>query len=94
MWHACYIPGDILFCLKKGSSVKISRASAIERLSNDCMKKDETLYMSSCTKERESYGECYITDFQFSTVLQKGSLEGVMRERNILQPYEEVLKEN
>lgn len=57
------------------------------------MSKDETLYISSCTKERESYGEYYVTDFQFSTVLQKGSLENVMRERNILQPNEEVLKE-
>jgi hypothetical protein len=78
---------------KKGSSVKISRASAIERLKNDCMSKDETLYISSCTKERESYGEYYVTDFQFSTVLQKGSLEDVMRGRNILKPDEEVLKE-
>ena len=73
--------------------MNISKASAIERLKNDCMNKDETLYICSCAQERENYGECYITDFQFSTVLQKGSLEDVMRERNILQPEEEVLKE-
>ena len=79
---------------KKGNSVKISRALAIERLKNDCMNKDEMLFISSCTKERESYGECYVTDFQFSTVVQKGSLENVMRERNILKPDEEVLKED
>jgi len=58
------------------------------------MKKDEMLYISSCTKERESYGECYVTDFQFSTVLQKGSLEDVMRERKIIKSDEEVLKED
>jgi len=69
--------------------VKISRASAIERLKNDCIKNDEMLYISSCAQERESYGECYVTDFQFSTVLQKGSLENVMRERNILKADEE-----
>ena len=57
------------------------------------MKKDEMLYISSCTQERENYGEYYVTDFQFSTVLQKGSLEDIMRERNILKPDEEVLKE-
>ena len=73
--------------------MKISRESAIERLKNDCMSKDEMLYISSCTKERENYGECYVTDFQFSTVLQKGSFENVMRERNILKANEEVLKE-
>ena len=74
--------------------MNISRASAIERLKNDCMAQDEMLYISSCTKERENYGECYVTDFQFSTVLQKGSLENVMRERNILKSSEELLKEN
>ena len=58
------------------------------------MTNDEMLYISSCAKERESYGECYVTDFQFSTVLQKGSLEDVMRERNILKLDEEVLKED
>ena len=58
------------------------------------MTNDEMLYISSCAKERESYGECYVTDFQFSTVLQKGSLEDVMRERNILRSDEEVLKED
>ena len=58
------------------------------------MAQDEMLYISSCTKERENYGECYVTDFQFSTVLQKGNLENVMIERNILKPDEEVLKEN
>lgn len=79
---------DIFFLFRKGNSVKISRASAIERLKNDCMAKDEMLYLSSCTKERDSYGECYVTDFQFSTVLQKGSLEDVMSERNILKPDE------
>ena len=73
--------------------MKISKVSAIERLKNDCMAKDEMLYISSCTKERENYGECYVTDFQFSTVLHKGSLDDVMRERNILKPDEEVLKE-
>ena len=58
------------------------------------MKKDEMHYISSCAQERESYGECYVTDFQFSTVLQKGSLEDVMRERNILKLDEEILREN
>ena len=84
----------IYFLFKKGSSVKISRVSAIERLKNDCMGKDEMLYISSCTKERENYGECYVTDFQFSTVLQKGSLENVMRERKIIKSDEEVMKED
>ena len=72
--------------------MNISKESAIEKLKNDCMHKDEMLYISSCTKERESYGECYVTDFQFSTVLQKGSLEDVMRERNILKPDEVVFQ--
>jgi hypothetical protein len=74
--------------------VKTSRIFAIERLRTDCIAKDECLYISSCTKERESYGECYVTDFQFSTVLQKGLLEDVMRERNILRPDEEVFKDD
>jgi hypothetical protein len=65
--------------------VKLSRAAAIEKLTNDCINNHETLYISSCRTERERYGECYVTDFQFSTVLQKGSLENVMRERNILE---------
>ena len=74
--------------------MKISRRSAIEWLKTDCISKDEMLYISSCAKERENYGECYVTDFQFSTVLQKGSLENVMRERKIIKPDEEVLKED
>ena len=73
---------------------KISRTSAIERLKNDCMSKDESLYISTCTKERETYGECYVTDFQFSEVLQKGSLEDVMRARNLLGADEEISKES
>ena len=71
---------------------KISRTSAIERLKNDCMSKDESLYISSCKKERETYGECYVTDFQFSEVLQKGALEDVMIERNLLGSDEEILQ--
>jgi len=72
---------------------KISRTSAIEKLKNDCMSKDESLYISSCTKEKETYGECYVTDFQFSEVLQKGSLQDVMNERNLLGDNEEILQE-
>lgn len=72
---------------------KISRTSAIEKLKNDCMSKDESLYISSCTKEKETYGECYVTDFQFSEVLQKGSLQDVMNERNLLGGDEEILQE-
>lgn len=52
------------------------------------MSKDESLYISSCMKERETYGECYVTDFQFSEILQKGSLEDVMRARNLLESDE------
>ena len=74
--------------------MKISRELAIEKLKNDCISKDEMLYICSCAEERKRYGECYVTDFQFSTVLQKGSLESVMRERNILKPDEEILKED
>ena len=57
------------------------------------MSKDESLYISSCTKEKETYGECYVTDFQFSEVLQKGSLQDVMNERNFLGDNEEILQE-
>jgi len=57
------------------------------------MSKDESLYISSCTKEKETYGECYVTDFQFSEVLQKGSLQDVMNERNLLGDNEEILQE-
>lgn len=73
---------------------EISRTSAIERLTNDCISRGETLYISSCTKEKETYGECYITDFQFSEVLQKGSLEDVIRARNLLGNDEVILQEN
>ncbi len=52
----------------------------------------ENLYMRSCKKERESYGECYITDFQFTKVLNKGSLNDVMGERNIFESYEDILQ--
>ncbi|WP_373030847.1 hypothetical protein [Sulfurovum sp.] len=69
---------------------KISKISAIESLQNDCISKDESLYISSCTREREAYGECYVTDFQFSEVLQKGSLEDVMRARNLLGSDENI----
>lgn len=48
--------------------------------------------MRSCKKERESYGECYITDFQFTKVLNKGSLNDVMGERNIFESYEDILQ--
>ena len=74
--------------------MKLSRSAAIERLRNDCMNNHDTFYISSSRTERERYGECYVTDFQFSTVLQQGSLENVMRERNILEHDEEVLKED
>lgn len=73
---------------------KISRTAALERLKTDCMSKDESLYISSGTTEKETYGECYVTDFQFSEVLQKGSLEDVMRERNLLESDEEILYES
>ena len=75
---------------KKGNKMVISKESAIERLKHDCRIKDELLNMSAIQRERDAYGECYVTDKGRNKVLQKGSIERVMWERNLLRENETI----
>ena len=71
---------------------KVKRSTAVIRLRRDCTKKEEVLHMSRSIAEENEFGECYITDAHNNTLIQNGSLEDVMNDRNLLRSGEEVTK--
>ena len=72
----------------KGKNMSISKDTAIEKLKHDCIAKDQIFSLSVSSKEKNLYGECYITDLYFTEFFYKGSIEGILKERNLLPPGE------
>lgn len=73
----------------KGVQMNVARKTAIARLRRDCEAAGEKLVVTRSIKDRNTFGECYVTNSD-RTLVQNGSIEEVMRDRKLLREGERV----